>query len=506
MEKEEVWDLKWQPADVKLPPEWHSGSGSGGQLPHCFRNLNWKQQMTNVAEFESALSSLVSSPSSNPPAPAEGAVFRELVGRLGSICDDGEISRSSRQSIADSSCYSSPLNSPPKLNLSVMDHRQASTGGLPVLVNRMPGAARLGPFSAELGFAAQFGLPETGNHSGVPIIGSRIGIPNEVGRPGSAKLDMEMRSKFGESSTPEASELGNGQEDSLLPDRMTAEASSVTLRGISDSNAGKRKAAAKRKGKEASSSTNMAKEDNSDTKRCKPADRNGAKKNPTSKTKMEQNGNPDQEEGKDDGDAKLSEPPKDYIHVRARRGQATDAHSLAERVRREKISKRMKFLQDLVPGCNKITGKAVMLDEIINYVQSLQRQVEFLSMKLSTMSPQLDFNMESLLLKDMYPVYPAETMSTALSYAQQPQSNNTLQSIVTSGPEAHHSLNSLESFLSQSLAPADGYADATSQLGNFWGDELQSVAHLRFGPNPQTEFSPQIVHSQMHSSQMKIEL
>lgn len=27
-----------------------------------------------------------------------------------------------------------------------------------------------------------------------------------------------------------------------------------------------------------------------------------------------------------------TEPPKDYIHVRARRGQATDRHSLAERV------------------------------------------------------------------------------------------------------------------------------------------------------------------------------
>ncbi|ONK81282.1 uncharacterized protein A4U43_C01F27370 [Asparagus officinalis] len=67
---------------------------------------------------------------------------------------------------------------------------------------------------------------------------------------------------------------------------------------------------------------------------------------------------------------------QDYIHVRARRGQATDSHSLAERVRRERISERMKYLQGLVPGCNKITGKAGMLDEIINYVQSLQRQVE----------------------------------------------------------------------------------------------------------------------------------
>lgn len=86
---------------------------------------------------------------------------------------------------------------------------------------------------------------------------------------------------------------------------------------------------------------------------------------------------------------------QDYIHVRARRGQATDSHSLAERVsspspspplnhllfliivsrhsfdmcqclqvRREKISERMKYLQDLVPGCSKVTGKAVMLDEI----------------------------------------------------------------------------------------------------------------------------------------------
>ncbi|KZV24647.1 hypothetical protein F511_37361 [Dorcoceras hygrometricum] len=85
--------------------------------------------------------------------------------------------------------------------------------------------------------------------------------------------------------------------------------------------------------------------------------------------------------------AKAAEPPKqDYIHVRARRGQATDSHSLAERARREKISERMKILQDLVPGCNKVIGKALVLDEIINYIQSLQRQVEFLSMKLEAVN------------------------------------------------------------------------------------------------------------------------
>ncbi|XP_019164679.1 PREDICTED: transcription factor bHLH49-like isoform X2 [Ipomoea nil] len=109
------------------------------------------------------------------------------------------------------------------------------------------------------------------------------------------------------------------------------------------------------------------------------------------------------EPGNDDKQgSQTSDTPKDeYIHVRARRGQATNSHSLAERVRREKISERMKFLQDLVPGCNKVIGKAVMLDEIINYVQSLQRQVEFLSMKLATINPGLDFNSDVVFTKEI---------------------------------------------------------------------------------------------------------
>ncbi|XP_065007624.1 transcription factor bHLH137-like [Musa acuminata AAA Group] len=54
-------------------------------------------------------------------------------------------------------------------------------------------------------------------------------------------------------------------------------------------------------------------------------------------------------------------------------------------VRREKINQRMKLLQGIVPGCDKIAGKILQLDEIINYVLSLQRQVEVLSMKLASM-------------------------------------------------------------------------------------------------------------------------
>ncbi|KAK1607312.1 hypothetical protein QYE76_030985 [Lolium multiflorum] len=122
------------------------------------------------------------------------------------------------------------------------------------------------------------------------------------------------------------------------------------------------------------------------------------------------------------GAKEAGEPQKEgYVHVRARSGQATNRHSVAEKLRREKISERMKLLQDLVPGCNKVTGKAVMLDEIINYVQSLQRQVEFLAMKLSAVNPTLGVNLESLVAKDVlrFPWSPS-TPLMGLSFPSQP--------------------------------------------------------------------------------------
>ncbi|CAA3019482.1 transcription factor bHLH75-like isoform X3 [Olea europaea var. sylvestris] len=87
-----------------------------------------------------------------------------------------------------------------------------------------------------------------------------------------------------------------------------------------------------------------------------------------------------------------SQKPREVVHVRAKRGQATDSHSLAERLRREKINERLRCLQDLVPGCYKTMGMAVMLEVIINYVRSLQNQIDFLSMKLSAASLFYDFN------------------------------------------------------------------------------------------------------------------
>ncbi|XP_056695797.1 transcription factor BPE-like [Spinacia oleracea] len=69
--------------------------------------------------------------------------------------------------------------------------------------------------------------------------------------------------------------------------------------------------------------------------------------------------------------------------------------------RREKISERMRILQDLVPGCNKVIGKALVLDEIINYIQSLQRQVEFLSMKLEAVNTRTSPGIEGFPSKDV---------------------------------------------------------------------------------------------------------
>ncbi|GAB2295514.1 hypothetical protein Dimus_029679 [Dionaea muscipula] len=43
-----------------------------------------------------------------------------------------------------------------------------------------------------------------------------------------------------------------------------------------------------------------------------------------------------------------------------------------------------------------ISGTALVLDEIINHVQSLQRQVEVLSMRLAAVNPRIDFNLDSL--------------------------------------------------------------------------------------------------------------
>ncbi|KAG5380626.1 hypothetical protein IGI04_028468 [Brassica rapa subsp. trilocularis] len=203
--------------------------------------------------------------------------------------------------------------------------------------------------------------------------------------------------------------------------------------------------------------------------------------------------------GKQQG-KQASDPKDGYIHVRARRGQATNSHSLAERVRREKISERMKFLQDLVPGCNKVTGKAVMLDEIINYVQSLQRQVEFLSMKLATVNPQMDFNLEGLLAKDALQLRAGTSSATPfppnMPMVYPPLPHGFMQ----------QALSSMGRNISSPLSPPinGGYK---RQETNGWEGDLQNVIHINYGAGdvPPDSQAAVATEASLPSSNMKVE-
>ncbi|XP_062117614.1 transcription factor bHLH130 [Humulus lupulus] len=65
--------------------------------------------------------------------------------------------------------------------------------------------------------------------------------------------------------------------------------------------------------------------------------------------------------------------------VRAKRGCATHPRSIAERVRRTRISERMRKLQELVPNMDKQTNTADMLDLAVEYIKDLQKQFKTLS-------------------------------------------------------------------------------------------------------------------------------
>ncbi|XP_042375364.1 transcription factor bHLH49-like [Zingiber officinale] len=175
----------------------------------------------------------------------------------------------------------------------------------------------------------------------------------------------------------------------------------------------------------------------------------------------------------------------EFIHIRARRGQATNSHSLAERVRREKINERMKLLQDLVPGCSKVTGKAVMLDEIINYVQSLQQQVEFLSMKLAAINPRLGIDIDSVLSKYLLQSYNGTSGAMAFpSSSVHPPVHTSQQGLVQPGLQAMaNPPDSLGRSMNIQLAAVHEYKESKMQVSNSWEEGLQGVMQMAYSNN-----------------------
>ncbi|KAL8048653.1 hypothetical protein ABFX02_07G081000 [Erythranthe guttata] len=409
-----------------------------------FNSNNWDNLTDQNDPFESALSSMVSSPTASIPPNGENIVLRELIGRLGSICNNNY------NNSTNTSCYSTPLNSPPKLNLFAQHHHNN---------NSFP--TNMAPFSTDPAFAER-----------AARYSSRVS--------GSNPVDFKP-------------ELADSRENSSVSDQQ------IPINIIAGGGGGggggggaaisrKRKSIPKGKGKETPPAPKPA--------AAKDNANNVGSENSESSVKRTKSEEEDDDNEKDGSKGKdninTKEAPKDYIHVRARRGQATDAHSLAERVRREKISERMKFLQDLVPGCNKVTGKAVMLDEIINYVQSLQRQVEFLSMKLATVNPRMDINVEALMSsKDMFQsrnVFPSD------GYPFQSQPNSHITDIPSAADNVpFQSSNNFNAAFArnqtmQQLPPMDNFTETASQVSTFWEDDLHSVVQMEFTQN-QSQFS-----------------
>ncbi|XP_050380274.1 transcription factor PIF3-like isoform X2 [Argentina anserina] len=72
----------------------------------------------------------------------------------------------------------------------------------------------------------------------------------------------------------------------------------------------------------------------------------------------------------------------------SKRSRAAEVHNLSERRRRDRINEKMRALQELIPNCNKV-DKASMLDEAIEYLKTLQLQVQIMSMGAGLFMPQM---------------------------------------------------------------------------------------------------------------------
>nr|XP_043623846.1 transcription factor PIF3-like isoform X2 [Erigeron canadensis] len=74
----------------------------------------------------------------------------------------------------------------------------------------------------------------------------------------------------------------------------------------------------------------------------------------------------------------------------SKRSRAAEVHNLSERRRRDRINEKMRALQELIPNCNKV-DKASMLDEAIEYLKTLQLQVQIMSMGTGLCMPPMMF-------------------------------------------------------------------------------------------------------------------
>ena len=255
-------------------PTWHSLSSAmdiqgTDQSSDCLLNPSWETSADHGAHFDSALSSMVSSPAaSNTNVPNDSFVIRELIGKLGNIGNSGEISPHSGPLLgnaaiaaaatsynsANTSAYTTPLSSPPKLGVALIKHlvnESSPNSGKPMPLN-----SSVAEFSADPGFAeraARFSRFGSRSFNGrtTQFVPNNAEVPyksNLLPRVASSPSLKAVGSQMGAQESNNSPELANSQEESTVSEQIPN--GETGLKGTQDSNSRKRKAASKGKAKE----------------------------------------------------------------------------------------------------------------------------------------------------------------------------------------------------------------------------------------------------------------
>lgn len=406
--------------DNGIPPPQHQFQTSLTQLQitNSSQISNLQRKTEQYSQFESTLSSIVSSPVTNNSATHTFAI-RELIGKLGTICNSGEISPQFSRgntyvggvtNTPNTSSYNTPMDSPSNLQVPTMNHFVKEN--VPISGNSMymspvlpalptdPGfaerAAKFSCFGSKSfnGRTSQIGinnaefqyrssglslgnskLPRVASSPSLKLLGSHMGIQENKN---TSQPQMGMRPKNfnvsdldGNINNISGSCANSNEEPSVSAQNTSGENVTSTPMGL---NSRKRKGFSEGKGKKAVSTKgkNAAKvciyhfllllllplftifciflnlveksfvqeaggDDDLNVNRSKMKNCN-ANKNDGVKPDDGKGDSSDEDDKQTYNNKKPLEPLKDYIHVRARRGQATDSHSLAERVSITKLS------------------------------------------------------------------------------------------------------------------------------------------------------------------------
>lgn len=236
---------------------------SSDQFSNCYFHPNWDNSIDQNDPFESALSSIVSSPTTTTTTAiasnggGDGMMIRELIGRLGSICDSDEVSPQSCINSTNNSCYNTPLNSPPsKFNLSSLMMLGNNSGNYPIQQN-------LGSFNADPGFVeraakfSSFGNNNNNNGSNFSEFGgvncSINTTTNNNNIRSISNLESGKLSRVNsDKKLGEIGELGDSREGSSVSEQNPGV--EIGVKPQNDANSRKRKSVSKPKVKETPSS------------------------------------------------------------------------------------------------------------------------------------------------------------------------------------------------------------------------------------------------------------